>query len=277
MTKEEAIDLVKKDLNALEHLDAHYKSDKDVVLTATSQNGNALQYASEELKNDREIVMAAVSINGNALQYAPEVFKNDREIVLAAVSSIYGDALQYASNGLKNDREIVFAAVRKSGYSLKYASDECKNDKEFIKRILAVNNASILDYIDGLWKDDADILSCINTTFNITTDLKTGQQIWESKELKLQVSISDFENKMDWDEAYFACRDLGEDWRLPSLCELDEMNKLLVSKRKFSTFPYWSCDDFDNLAYAWAFIFHGGSSQRSKGYTYNVFAVRNIK
>ena len=152
MTKEEAIELVKQEYNALQYLDSHFKSDKDVVLTATYQNGNALQYA---------------------------------------------------SNGLKNDREIVFAAVRKSGYSLKYASDECKNDKEFIKRILAVNNASILDDIDGLWKDDANILSCINTTFNITTDLKTGQQIWESKAHKLRrhtsinnLTLDNFYNQM---------------------------------------------------------------------------------
>ena len=40
------------------------KADKDVVLTAVSQNGMALEYASEELKADKDVVLAAVRLNG---------------------------------------------------------------------------------------------------------------------------------------------------------------------------------------------------------------------
>lgn len=63
----------------------------------------------------------------------------------------------------------------------------------------------------------------MNSTFEIVTDPKTGQQVYESKEHRLHVYFKDLENIMTRKEAYFACGDLGEDWRLPSVQEFDIM------------------------------------------------------
>ena len=50
----------------------------------------------------------------------------------------------------------------------------------------------------------------MNSTFEIVTDRQTGQQVYESKEHRLQVYFKDLENIMTRKEAYFACRELGE-------------------------------------------------------------------
>ena len=59
-------------------------NNREIVMTAVTQDDWALNYASDELKNDREFVMAAVTQRGNALEYASERLKNDREIIIAA-------------------------------------------------------------------------------------------------------------------------------------------------------------------------------------------------
>ncbi len=109
MTKEEAIEQVKKNGYFLSDVSDEFKNDKEIVLAAVSNKGWTLKYASNELKNNKEIVLAAVSNNGYSLKYASDELKNDKEFVLAAVSND-GWSLQYASNELKNNKEIVLAA-----------------------------------------------------------------------------------------------------------------------------------------------------------------------
>ena len=72
-------------------------SSRDEVLEAVKQDGNALKFASDELKGDRVVVMEAVKQNGWALEYAAEELRGDREVVLEAVKQS-GWALQYAGS-----------------------------------------------------------------------------------------------------------------------------------------------------------------------------------
>ena len=86
MTKEEAIELVKNNAFALEHLDAHYKSDKDVVLASVSKNGLSLKFASEQLQNDEEIVRLAIKRDDEAINFASMKLKEDASFI----DSLYG-------------------------------------------------------------------------------------------------------------------------------------------------------------------------------------------
>ena len=105
------------------------------MLAGVSVCGRHLQHAPEELKGDREIVMTAVSQDGWALQFATEELRGDREIVMAAVSQ-RGRALQFATEELKADREIVMTAVSKGGSALEYATKDLKEDEEMLQHAL---------------------------------------------------------------------------------------------------------------------------------------------
>ena len=86
------------------------KGDRQIVMSAVSQNGFALEHATEEMKGDREGVMTAVSKNGYALQYATEEMKGDREIVMTAVSE-FGHALRQAPAELRGDADMIMTAL----------------------------------------------------------------------------------------------------------------------------------------------------------------------
>ena len=189
MTKEEAIELVKNDAFALEHLDSHFKSDKDVVLTATSQNGNALQYASDELKNDKVVVLEAVNKNGDALEHASDLLKNDKEVVLAALA-------KYVS-------------------PFQFASEELKNDKNIIVQALQIDNIA-LDYVDYRWQEDEEIKQSLKCSFKLITDEINGLNYYESMEHNLHVAIDDLPEMLSWNEANAYCEKIDNGWKLPS-------------------------------------------------------------
>jgi len=90
----------------------------------------------------------------------------------------------------------------------------------------------------------------MNSTFKIVTDPQTGQQVWESKEHKLHVAFKDLENTMTWNEACFACRDLGEDWRLPSVQEFDIIYREFVLNKigDFDGHFYSHSDGYSGIA-----------------------------
>jgi hypothetical protein len=88
---------------------------------------------------------------------------------------------------------------------------------------------------------------------------------------KLQVAQNDFEHKMDWHEAKKACQNLGNGWRLPSIKELELIDKEFRQKGigNFQKFWYWSGTEgevnswFESFFYrgsitAWRFAFHDG-------------------
>ena len=254
MTKEEAIELVKQDVYALENLDIKFKNDKDVVLVAVNTGGFALKYASAELKNDKEIVMAAVSNNGGSLEYASDELKNDKEIVFIAISH-YGWEIEHATEKLKNDKEIVLAAVKKSGDSLQYASEELRNDKDVILAALSNhvsplqyaskeirNNKYIimhavkidniaLDYVDYRWQEDEDVKQLLKCSFKLITDEINGLNYYESMEHNLQVAIDDLPEMLSWNETNAYCEKIDNGWKLPSRKEFYIIYKELHLKK----------------------------------------------
>ena len=117
----------------------------------------------------------------------------------------------------------------------------------------------------------------MNSTFEIVTDPKTGQQVYESKEHKLKVALNDFE-PMDKDEANEFIKNNGNGWRLPSVQEFDLIYKELFLNKKGDfkgvyfehsdgysgyTNEYWT-SKFDNepgcLPLVWGFNLDEGMS-----------------
>ena len=95
------------------------------------EDPSVFEFCSKKMRADKEVVMTAVSNDGWALKYASDDFKADKEVVLAAVTQ-RGDALEHASDALKADKEVVIAAVSQKGYALKYASEKLQNDPDII-------------------------------------------------------------------------------------------------------------------------------------------------
>jgi hypothetical protein len=83
----------------------------------------------------------------------------------------------------------------------------------------------------------------MNNTFELVTDLTTGQQVYESKEHKLQVAFSDCK-PMDKDEANEFINNNGNSWRLPSVQEFDliykEMFSYNIGNFSESILEYWT-------------------------------------
>lgn len=78
--------------------------------------------------------------------------------------------------------------------------------------------------------------------------------------------------KMNWEDAVKAVKELGDDWRLPTIeeCFIMYNHKVIIAN------TYWSSTEFD-FNFAWAFTFTNGSAYSShKSSTYYVRAVRSI-
>jgi hypothetical protein len=95
------------------------------------------------------------------------------------------------------------------------------------------------------------------------------------------VAKGDFPNFMTWEEANQACENLGNDWRLPNIDELEAMYGQLHRQRKgnFSNSEdsfYWSSSEY-NAGSAWFFSFYVGQAyNNSKDNPLRVRAVRAL-
>jgi hypothetical protein len=78
--------------------------------------------------------------------------------------------------------------------------------------------------------------------------------------------------KMTWEEAIKIVKELGDDWRLPTIEECF----IMYSNKVITTGNYWSSTEYDG-ANAWTFYFLNGSAYHFyKINTYYVRAVRSI-
>jgi len=89
-----------------------------------------------------------------------------------------------------------------------------------------------------------------------------------------EVYSKDLEGRYTWAEAKEACEALGEDWRLPTKVELNEMYKKSDDIGGFAFYDYWSSTEGDN-GIAWWQGF-GSGLQYSNG-KLNFFSVRAVR
>ncbi len=98
-------------------------------------------------------------------------------------------------------------------------------------------------------------------------------------EQRIQVAENDFEEKMTWEQAIVACKNLGDGWRLPYYSELDTLYYELRQKGmgNFKDAYYWSSKE-NNKKDAWTYNFSDDIANYSKDKTctYYVRAVRTL-
>jgi serine/threonine-protein kinase TTK/MPS1 len=103
-----------------------YKSDKDLVITAVTNNGLSLKYAHPILKKDKYIVLKAVQQNGLSLQYADISLLSDDNIVLQAVKND-GNALRFADSKFRKNKDIIIESLKSHPLSIIYIDDSLLN------------------------------------------------------------------------------------------------------------------------------------------------------
>ncbi len=145
---------------ALEYASDALQADREVFLAAVTQNGDALRFASDALQADREVVLAAVTRNGYALQYASDALQADREVVMTAVTQD-GEALRFASDALQADREVVLAAVTQYGEALRVASAALRADREVVMAAVTQNGYALQYASDALRADREVVLAAV--------------------------------------------------------------------------------------------------------------------
>jgi hypothetical protein len=78
--------------------------------------------------------------------------------------------------------------------------------------------------------------------------------------------------KMNWEDAVKAVKELGDDWKLPTIEECF----IMYNHKIITTDSYWSSTEYDSN-YAWYFYFgYGVATNFYKSYTLYVRAVRSI-
>jgi hypothetical protein len=75
-------------------------------------------------------------------------------------------------------------------------------------------------------------------------------------QIRLEVMKTDL-GEMNWDEAKKACKELGGDWRLPTIEELKTIYKYKDRIGGFESGVYWSSAETDD-GYAWYCFFDDG-------------------
>jgi hypothetical protein len=96
----------------------------------------------------------------------------------------------------------------------------------------------------------------------------------------LIVSPTDLSGTADWDEAVQACNEYNggnkEDWRLPSIEELQLLYQQKIYAREFERFSYWSATEYATH-FAWFLnFFNGETAEDFKDNTCYVRAIRNF-
>jgi hypothetical protein len=94
----------------------------------------------------------------------------------------------------------------------------------------------------------------------------------------LEVMKTDL-GQMTWDEAKKACEKLGSDWRLPTIEELETINKYKDRIGGIKGDSYWSSMESNNyVSFSFGFNFGDVSLKHvDKSSTYYVRAVRDVK
>ena len=78
--------------------------EKEIVLTAVSQNGRALKYASDALEKDEDVIMASIKENGLVLSFVGKTFQSNlgtnMRPVFCYLSNHYGSDARHVYSSL---------------------------------------------------------------------------------------------------------------------------------------------------------------------------------
>jgi tetratricopeptide (TPR) repeat protein len=131
-------------------------------------------------------------------------------------------------------------------------------------------------YMDGASKELNDEVLSMFVNIEEAAEAEKNRLYITVNGKKIEVAKEDL-GKMSWDDAYNACKRLGNGWRLPTKDELAEMYYQLHKKGKgnFKSAFYWSSTELaTNDAWYFTFGFGSASSGDGKYYPLYVRAVR---
>ena len=167
---------------------SEFQNDRDIVLTAVSQNWSAVRFAHENLFSDKAFGLALVAKNGYALRSLDISLKKDKDVVLRAVTR-HGQSLEYADSKLKRDQDVVFAAVKCNGHSLHFADDSLKKNRHFILRTVAIEGYT-LDYAHPDLRNDRDfVLEAVSKNYFALQYVHPSLQAYKCVKAKAYLSF----------------------------------------------------------------------------------------
>ena len=118
---------------------------------------------------------------------------------------------------------------------------------------------------------------------------KSQKELEENKRIESLIFKSDYARigdieimsedlgKMNWQDANEACKNLGNNWRLPTK---EELNILFLNRDfigDFAKFNYWCSSEYDELSSWYQHLEYGIQMYSLKDSEYLVRAIRTIK
>lgn len=139
--RNQVLERVRRDCDALETVGVEYRDDPKIVLAAVQQKGMLLRHASPRLRKKRAIVEEAVKQDGLAIIYASQDKRADPRIISLAVQQ-HGFALLLAEKEFRNDRTLVLRAAQESWLLLTSVPDHFLDDPEIVAAAISSANPS---------------------------------------------------------------------------------------------------------------------------------------
>jgi len=163
VTKQTALEIVRKKASDMVYLPWELRNDRDIKLAAAAQN---YQQVSSKEYADRDFLLVGVIQDPSIMvnKFIPNELKNDREIGLAAISR-YGEGIKYLGDELKRNREFHLDAIEVNPAVLSYLNylhdpygfGPIIIDKQFIKDAVQRNGLA-LQFVDKILRNDPEIV-----------------------------------------------------------------------------------------------------------------------
>ena len=119
----------------------------------------------KEILKDRDIAFKLLKLNCISLFSLESKYREDREFVLQELSNLegnrYADSYTYINSIFRNDEEVMTAAIKASPKFAKVLDPELLNSKKFIKKIIKINPAVMVQLKKTKWVDDKDIYQLV--------------------------------------------------------------------------------------------------------------------
>jgi hypothetical protein len=129
--RQAALELVREDPFALEHMPEEFRKDRRIVRAAVRKNGMALQFAHPDLRKDFATVRLALRSNGMAYQFIDPCWRRNFTLALIAVRQ-NGWALKLLSEEMRNSWEIACEAIQQNPMAFYVAGDILRKNPAFI-------------------------------------------------------------------------------------------------------------------------------------------------
>jgi len=163
ITKEEAINKVRKNGFNIEYLPHKLKEDDDVIKEALLNDIDAIYHINKSYWTNLELIKYVLQNKYHRFDFfhcMPESIRFNKEVALLACKYNI-EQLKYTNPEFRFDREFMFEIIMHNGSALNYASEDLKLDKELILTALRCQHNSsliILESIPDVLRTDKEVV-----------------------------------------------------------------------------------------------------------------------